>query len=56
MSMVIFLLGFVFLLTGVAYLGYLMELPPSYMAIGIIVLVGAGVAARLQGARLNRLS
>lgn len=38
-----YLLGFIILIIGVAVGAYLLNVPPTWIAVGVIILVGVGI-------------
>ena len=38
-----YLLGFIILIVGVAVGAYLLNVPPTWIAVGVIILVGIGI-------------
>lgn len=46
MSFGIYMIGYIVLIIGLALGGYLMHLPPKWIGVGVIVLIGLGI---LQG-------
>ena len=40
-----YLLGFVVLVLGLAAAAYLLEVPPVWIAIGVVILIGIGIMA-----------
>lgn len=50
-SFVIYFIGFVLLLAGLAYAGFLLGLPPVWIGIGALVLLGIGVMTGVSKTR-----
>jgi predicted signal transduction protein with EAL and GGDEF domain len=40
-----YLLGFIILILGLAAAAYLMNVPPVWIAVGVVVLIGIGIMA-----------
>lgn len=38
-----YLLGFIILIVGIAVGAYLLNVPPTWIAVGVIILVGVGI-------------
>lgn len=43
MSFGLYLIGFIVLIVGLAYGAFLMNVPPRWIGVGVIVLVGLGI-------------
>ena len=55
MSLGFLAVGCLFLVTGIAYLAYLMELPETYVMGPVLLLVAAGAVAGAQSMRRSRI-
>jgi hypothetical protein len=55
MSIGFLALGCLFLIAGVAYLAYLMQLPETYLMVPVLLLVGVGAVTGAQVARRSRI-
>lgn len=55
MSMGIYTIGYLFLITGVTYLAYLMQLPAAYILTGVLIMTGVAIATGLQTSRRSRI-
>jgi hypothetical protein len=55
MSVGFLAIGCLFLVAGVAYLAYLMELPETYVMGPLIILVGVGAVTATQMTRRSRI-
>jgi len=55
MSLGFLAIGCLFLVAGVAYLAYLMELPETYVMGPVLILVGIGAVAGAQSLRRSRI-
>ena len=55
MSIGFLALGCLFLIAGVAYLAYLMQLPETYVMVPVLLLVGIGAVTGVQVARRSRI-
>jgi hypothetical protein len=51
MSFGIYAVGYLILIVGVAYLAHLLHIPQSYIAAGVIILVGMGIVTGVQTTR-----
>lgn len=51
MSFGLYLLGFVILITGLAIGAHLMHMPPRWIGVGVIVLVGFGLLSAVSHTR-----
>lgn len=55
MSFLFLLVGCLFLLSGVAYLAYLMQVPETYVMGSLLLLLGLGAVTSMQTARRSRI-
>jgi hypothetical protein len=55
MSLGFLAVGCLFLIAGVAYLAYLMELPETYVMGPVLILVGIGAVTGAQMVRRSRI-
>lgn len=46
-----YLFGFVVLVIGLALAAYLLEVPPLWIAVGVIVLIGIGIIAATRNTK-----
>lgn len=51
MSFGIYAVGYVILISGVAYLAHLMHVPQNYIIAGAIILAGIGIVTGVQSTR-----
>jgi hypothetical protein len=51
MSFGLYLIGFIIFICGVGYGAYLLHVPPHWIAVGVIVLVGLGVLTGVANTR-----
>lgn len=51
MSFGLYILGYVILIAGLALGAYYMHIPPHWVAVGVLVLVGMGVASGVAKTR-----
>ncbi len=51
MSFGIYAIGFVIMLAGVIYGAYLMHIPTHWIAVGALVLLGAGILSGVKATR-----
>ena len=51
MSFAIYIIGYIILIIGLAIGAYLLHVPPRWMAVGIICLVGLGIAHGVTATR-----
>jgi hypothetical protein len=51
MSFGLYALGFLILIGGLIYGAYLMHVPPHWIAVGAIVLLGIGIVTGVQSTR-----
>jgi hypothetical protein len=51
MSFVIYIVGYIILIVGMAIGAHLLHMPPRWMAVGIICLVGLGIAHGVTATR-----
>ena len=52
LSFILYIVGFFVLLTGVGYGAYLLSVPESWIIVGALVIVGAGVMS--SGSHIKR--
>jgi hypothetical protein len=55
MSLGFLAIGCLFLVAGIAYLAYLMELPEAYVMGPVLILVGIGAVTGVQNMRRSRI-
>lgn len=51
MSFALYAVGFLILIGGLAYGAHLMHVPPHWIAVGAIVLLGIGIVTGVQSTR-----
>ena len=51
MSFALYIVGYVILIAGLALGAYYMHIPPHWVAVGVLVLVGIGVASGVAKTR-----
>jgi len=52
MSFILYVVGFFVLLTGVGYGAYLLNVPETWIAVGALIIVGAGIMS--SGSHIKR--
>ena len=52
-SFVTYLIGFVVLIVGLAYAGYLLNVPSQWLGVGIVVLLGAGIVSATRCTKMR---
>jgi hypothetical protein len=48
-----YLLGFIILIAGLAFGAYLLNVPPTWIAVGVIVLIGIGVLSATSRTKMR---
>jgi predicted signal transduction protein with EAL and GGDEF domain len=51
MSFALYIIGFVVLITGLAVGAHLMHIPPQWIGVGVLVLIGLGVVTGVTHTR-----
>ena len=51
MSFTLYVVGFIVLIAGLAWGAHLMNVPPHWIGVGVIVLVGLGIITGVTGTR-----
>ena len=52
-SFTTYLIGFVILIVGLAYAAYLLNVPSTWIGVGVIVLVGIGIVSATNRTKLR---
>jgi hypothetical protein len=48
-----YLIGFIILIAGLAFGAYLLNVPPTWIAVGVIVLIGIGVLSATSRTKMR---
>ena len=51
MSFALYIVGFIVLITGLAVGAHLMHIPPQWIGVGVLVLIGLGVVTGVKNTR-----
>jgi hypothetical protein len=51
MSFALYIVGFIVLIVGLAYGAHLMHIPPRWIGVGVLVLIGLGVVTGVTHTR-----
>jgi hypothetical protein len=51
MSFALYIVGFIVLIVGLAYGAHLMHIPPQWIGVGVLVLIGLGVVTGVTHTR-----